>query len=52
MNDTDRDPAGRGPAGEYEAPQLVVHGTVAAITRGQGGGDPDIGTGGSQLPDG
>ncbi len=51
MNDTDRDLAGRGPAGEYETPELIVHGSVTEITRGQGGPDPDVGAAGSQLGD-
>jgi len=33
----------------YETPQLVVHGTIADLTRGQGGGVPDVGAAGSAL---
>jgi hypothetical protein len=51
MGDAGRDLKGGGPVDEYESPELVVHGTVADITRGAEGPDPDIGAAGSQLGD-
>jgi hypothetical protein len=37
---------------EYQAPELVVHGTVAEVTRGSDQGLPDVGAPGSTFPDG
>jgi hypothetical protein len=51
MTNPDRDLVRRDPAAEYETPELVVHGSVSDLTRGQGGPDPDVGTEGSQLGD-
>ena len=52
MDQPNRDGAVTRPIGDYEAPELTVHGTVADLTRGQGGRVPDSPTqGGSFLPD-
>jgi hypothetical protein len=37
---------------EYRPPELVVHGTVAEVTRGTAQGNPDGSAAGSTFPDG